>query len=59
MGQLTAATVMEKSYSCFYIQEGTRGDVTNYRPVSLTSQACKVVEWIVRSEVIQYLKNIS
>jgi len=34
---------------------GQRSVVSNYRPVSLTSQICKVFEAIVRDEVVEFL----
>ena len=30
---------------------------TNYRPISLTSQLCKVFETIVRNQVIEFLES--
>ena len=36
--------------SCLYLSV-----VFNYRPVSLTSQICKVFEAIVRDEVVEFL----
>ena len=39
---------------------GQRSVVSNYRPVSLTSQICKVFEAIVRGEVVEFLdKHLS
>jgi ribonuclease P/MRP protein subunit RPP40 len=34
---------------------GNRGNVANYRPVSLTSQLCKVFESIIRDEMVSFL----
>ena len=36
-------------------KKGDRTDPSNYRPVSLTSQVCKVLESIVRTSVIEHL----
>jgi len=36
---------------------GSRNVATNYRPISLTSQLCKVFETIVRDQVIMFLKS--
>ena len=36
-------------------KKGGRKKATNYRPVSLTSQACKVMERIVRRHIIEHL----
>ena len=36
-------------------KKGDRTDPSNYRPVSLTSQVCKVMESIVRKHVLEHL----
>ena len=36
---------------------GDRGRAKNYRPVSLTSQLCKVYEKLVRDELVEYLES--
>jgi len=36
---------------------GSRNVATDYRPVSLTSQLCKVFETIVRDQVIEFLET--
>ena len=38
-------------------KKGDRNDPANYRPVSLTSQVCKVMESIIRGQVFEHLKN--
>lgn len=38
-------------------KKGSRNDPANYRPVSLTSQVCKVLESIVKEHVFDHLKN--
>ena len=38
-------------------KKGDRTDPSNYRPVSLTSQVCKVLESLVRSRVIEHLNE--
>jgi len=35
---------------------GSRNVATNYRPISLTSQLCKVFETVVRDQVIEFLE---
>jgi len=34
---------------------GSKNVATNYRPISLTSQLCKVFETVVRDQVIEFL----
>jgi len=36
-------------------KKGSRRQTSNYRPVSLTSQICKVVESIIRDQLVQHL----
>ena len=38
-------------------KKGDRTEPSNYRPVSLTSQVCKVLESIVREQVIKHLNS--
>ena len=38
-------------------KKGDRNDPANYRPVSLTSQVCKVLESIVREKMFEHLKS--
>ena len=38
-------------------KKGDRNNPANYRPVSLTSQVCKVLESIIREGVIEHLNN--
>ena len=37
---------------------GQRSATSNYRPVSLTSQICKLFEAVVRDEVVEFLDNL-
>ena len=37
-------------------KKGDRTDPSNYRPVSLTSQVCKILEAIVRAHILEHLK---
>jgi len=37
---------------------GSRNVASNYRPISLTSQLCKVFETIVRDQVIEFLETM-
>ena len=38
-------------------KSGNRNTATNYRPVSLTSQICKVFQVIVRDQVAEFLED--
>jgi len=38
-------------------KSGKRNTATNYIPVSLTSQICKVFEAIVRDQVVEFLED--
>ncbi|CAL4067024.1 unnamed protein product [Meganyctiphanes norvegica] len=38
-------------------KKGDRNDPANYRPVSLTSQVCKMLETVVRDNILNHLKE--
>jgi len=38
-------------------KSGIKSTAINYRPISLTSQLCKVYETIVRHQVVKYFEN--
>ena len=38
-------------------KKGPKSEVVNYRPVSLTSFPCKLLETIIRSRIVQYLEQ--
>ena len=40
-------------------KKGSRGDPANYRPVSLTSNVCKIMERIIKEETVQHLQRNS
>ena len=42
---------------CVYVCMGNRSDPCNYRPVSLTSVVCKVMERIVKDNVVEQLNE--
>ena len=41
--------------TAIYKHKGSRNDPTNYRPISLTSSVCKVMERIINSELLRHL----
>jgi hypothetical protein len=38
-------------------KKGARGDPGNYRPVSLTSNVCKVFERLIKEDIVNYLEK--
>ena len=38
-------------------KKGSKADVNNYRPVSLTNVVCKVMESIIGDHIMKYVKN--
>ena len=38
-------------------KKGSRSQVANYRPISLTSQLCKILESILRDSIVQHLEK--
>ena len=38
-------------------KKGDRTDPSNYRPVSLTSQVCKVLETLVREKIVKHMRD--
>ncbi len=38
-------------------KKGSKNDVANYRPICLTSVACKILERILKANILQYLKK--
>ena len=39
-----------------YLKKGKSTDHSNYRPISLTSNCCKVIESIITHQLLEYLK---
>ena len=37
-------------------KKGKKNEVTNYRPISLTSQVCKILEKIIRDRIVNHLE---
>ena len=48
---------IERSKHHSYIQTGSRNKYVNYRPVSLTSVICKLLETIIRDHIMEFLIN--
>ena len=46
---------METCTGPTHLQKGRRGEAANYRPISLTSICCKLLEHIVMSEITSHL----
>ncbi len=40
---------------CPIFKKGTKGDRGNYRPVSLTSMVCKLLESIIKDKITEHL----
>ena len=38
-------------------KSGSKNDPANYRPISLTSQLCKVLESLMRDRIVRHLEN--
>ena len=45
--------------SPIYKKKGNKQEPVNYRPISLTSIACKILEGIIREHILTYLKDTS
>jgi len=42
---------------CPIFKKGIKSQLSNYRPVSLTSQVSKVIESVLRDAVVSHLKS--
>ncbi len=48
----------KSSIICPIYKKGSKHDVANYRPIFLTSVACKILERILKANILQYLKKL-
>ncbi len=39
-------------------KKGSKNDVASYRPICLTSVACKILERILKANILQHLKKL-
>ena len=47
----------EANVTAIYKEKGHRWDPSNYRPVNLTSQVCKIFERIIRDSMVKHLET--
>ena len=57
LDQGTLPTAWKKGFVVPIFKKGDRANPSNYRPVTLTSVCCKVLEHIIHSHVITHLDN--
>ena len=50
---------MEKANVSPIFKRGQKTKASNYRPISLTSQVCKLLESLIRAKIMQYLLDNS
>ena len=55
MEEMTLPTDWKKARITPIFKKGKKKDVSNYRPVSITSQTCKVMERMVRKNLLRHL----
>ncbi len=48
----------KSSILCPIYNKGSKNNVANYRPICLTSVACKILERILKENILQYLKKL-
>ena len=51
------ACVWKEASDTAIYKKGNKQMATNYRPVSLTSVSCKVLEYFVRQEIVDHMKR--
>ena len=55
MGRIPSAWKMA-TVTAIFKNKGSKNDARNYRPISLTSIACRILESIIRDSILKYLK---
>ena len=51
----TVSSSWKSAHVCPVFKKGSKGDVGNYRPISLTSIICKLMESILKDAILQHL----
>ncbi len=49
----------KSSVICPIYKKGCKNNASNYRPICLASVICKILERIVKANILQYLKTAS
>ena len=57
MNERTLPSDWKKARITPIFKKGRKKDVSNYRPVSITSQTCKIMERILRKRILQHLEE--
>ena len=59
LGQSVIPSDWRRANVTSIVKKGSRQSVANYRPVSLTSVVCKLLESIIRGSVTEHLNKYS
>ena len=57
LGEGTVPPVWKSANVCPIFKKGSKTDPGNYRPVSLTSVLCKVMESVLRDSIVEHLSK--
>ena len=47
----------KSGYITAIFKKGSKSDPSNYRPISLTSVICKIMESIIRDQIVEFFSN--